>query len=671
VPARVSYNAVNDMATIDPKSPLGYATKYVVTVRGGAAGVKGSSSGGGMAGDVTWSFQTAAAPTSGPGGPILLVTNAGNRFSSYYAEILRAEGLNEFATADVGAVTPAVLAGHPVVVLGETPLTKAQAETLAAWVDGGGCLIAMRPDKQLAGLLGLKDAKGAVTEGYVQVNGKAGPGAGITAGEMQFHGTADLYALDGASAVASLRGREASAGAKAPAVTIRRVGTRGGLASAFTYDLARSVVYTRQGNPAWAGQERDGWKPVRSDDLFYGNAPNDQQADWVDPDKVQIPQADEQQRLLANLITDMALERVPLPRFWYLPDGHKAAVVMTGDDHALGGTNGRFDAYLNAGAAGASVEDWGAVRSTSYIYPRAWLTDSQAAQYAAAGFELALHVTTYESDWTPKTLEAFYGQQLEEFLDNYPSVPTPQTERTHSIVWSDYATQPQVEFRHRIRLDTNYYYFPGRWVQDRPGVFTGSGFPMRFATADGETIDVYQATTQMTDESGQSYPHHADVLLDNALGPSGYYGAFVTNMHTNDVASAGSDAIVAAAQARGVPVVSAAQMLRWLDGRNGSSFAGVRWDESGRSLRFTVRTAPGARGLQGMVPLVGPGGRTLRQVRRKGAEQRYTVETIKGVAYAFFSAAPGEYEAVYAGGADRPVAASAELPESSGGNPGP
>ena len=36
---------------------------------------------------------------------------------------------------------------------------------------------------------------------------------------------------------------------------------RGGQAAAFTYDLAQSIVYTRQGNPAWAGQERDGATP--------------------------------------------------------------------------------------------------------------------------------------------------------------------------------------------------------------------------------------------------------------------------------------------------------------------------------------------------------------------------------------------------------------------------
>ena len=80
-----------------------------------------------------------------------------------------------------------------------------------------------------------------------------------------------------------------------------------GQAAAFTYDLARSVVYTRQGNPDWAGQERDGSPPIRPDDMFY--------PDWIDLDKVAIPQADEQQRLLVNLILHMNADRKPLPRF--------------------------------------------------------------------------------------------------------------------------------------------------------------------------------------------------------------------------------------------------------------------------------------------------------------------------------------------------------------------
>ena len=56
---------------------------------------------------VTWTFTTGAPPPpppdQGPGGPIAVVTSATNPYSKYLAEILRTEGLNEFATIDVGS----------------------------------------------------------------------------------------------------------------------------------------------------------------------------------------------------------------------------------------------------------------------------------------------------------------------------------------------------------------------------------------------------------------------------------------------------------------------------------------------------------------------------------------------------------------------------------------
>ena len=57
-------------------------------------------------------------------------------------------------------------------------------------------------------------------------------------------------------------------------------GTSGGHAAAFAYDLATSVVYTRQGNPAWAAQERDGFFAHSSDDKFFGDATGDSRPDW-------------------------------------------------------------------------------------------------------------------------------------------------------------------------------------------------------------------------------------------------------------------------------------------------------------------------------------------------------------------------------------------------------
>ena len=157
-------------------------------------------------------------------------------------------------------------------------------------------------------------------------------------------------------------------------------------------------------------------------------------------------------------------------------------------------------------------------------------------------------------------------------------------------------------------------------------------------------IDVYQAATQLTDESGQSLAMTIDTLLDRALGPEGYYGVFTANMHTDAAASTGSDAIVASAKARGVPVVSGRQMLTWLDGRNRSSFESIEW--RGGRLSFRVAAAAGAADLRGMLP-TSFGGRTLRAITRDGRQIGSTRETVKGVGYAFFAASSGEYTATY------------------------
>src|SRR5690606_17528747 len=210
--------------------------------------------------------------------------------------------------------------------------------------------------------------------------------------------------------------------------------------------------------------------------------------------------------------------------------------------------------------------------------------------------------------------------------------------------WSDWVNQPKIQAEYGIRLDANYYYWPGAWIQDRPGMFTGSGLPMRFAEMDGTLVDSYQAVTQITDESGQTYSTHINTLLDNALGPKGYYGAFTANMHTDLVDSPGSDVIVAAALQREVPVISAKQMLTWLDGRNNSFFTDIIWDND--TLSFTVYAAEGSKHLTGMLPSITEAG-LLMGLTQNGNPVDFTLEVIKGIQYAFFPANNGHYEAVY------------------------
>jgi hypothetical protein len=194
-------------------------------------------------------------------------------------------------------------------------------------------------------------------------------------------------------------------------------------------------------------------------------------------------------------------------------------------------------------------------------------------------------------------------------------------------------------------MDANYYHFPGSWIGSRPGFLNGGGFPMRFADTDGSIVDVYQQTTNMNDEAGQAYPATVNALLDGAVGPNGYYGAFGVNIHTDNAApNANNEAIVASAQTRGVPIVSYRQLLEWTDGRNTSTIRDLSW--SSGTFSFVTTVGSGAGGLQTLLPTQGPTG-TLSALTCGGAPRSYTVQTIKGVQYAMFTAFNGSCQATY------------------------
>jgi hypothetical protein len=620
---------------------------------------------------------TAAVPQP-PGGPILLVTSSSDPFGSYYTEILRNEGFNDFDKTDVGGLDAAGLNSHDTVVLAARTVSDAQLSLLSNWVQSGGNLIAMRPDPKLAPLLGLSAPSSVLSEANLKVDTSSAPGAGITSNVLQYHGTADLYALAGARAVATLYSTVSTATAS-PAVSLRNVGA--GHAAAFTYDLARSVVATRQGNIAWAGQNRDAQfadtnpdpnlrvpdPVIRSNDLFFGG----NEPDWVDLNRIAIPQADEQQRLLANLITQLSY--TPTPHFWYFPRGEKAVIAMTGDDHGSGGTNDVVQALYDLGPAGCRqpvnqtlVADWGCPRATSYIYPdNSPLTDSQLKLWTDWGFEMSAH-PLFQSDascidyTSTNDLRTKITSQINSFRAKFPGVPAPTTTRTHCIVWSDWDSQPKVDSELGIRLNTDYYYFPAAWTNNKPGLFTGSGMPMRFAAADGSLIDVYQAATYGADDATRRYRGDVDpaddpnavvpaigkALMDGALGANGYYGAFTIQVHSDEPADApGRNQIVADAMSRGVPIVSERQLLTWLDGRDSSRFTNVSFGADGK-LRFTVEPGTGARGLQAMLPVQGSSG-ALSTLTRNGQGVAYSTETIKGVQYAILPDASGDYVATY------------------------
>ena len=221
----------------------------------------------------------AADPAQGPGGPILVVTSAPSTYGTYYAEILRTEGFNAFAVADIGAVTPTTLATYDVVLLAKMPLTAAQVTMLSNWVTGGGNLIAMEPDAQLAGLLGITPGGTTLADGYLLVDTSIAPGNGIVGQTMQFHGTADRYTLNGATSIATLYSSATTATCN-PAVTLRTCRRRQGRGV-----RVRPGDIDRVHAPGQPGMGGAGARRLRADPLgrqVLRREAGDVQQDWVD-----------------------------------------------------------------------------------------------------------------------------------------------------------------------------------------------------------------------------------------------------------------------------------------------------------------------------------------------------------------------------------------------------
>jgi len=632
-------------------------------------------------------------PTSSTGGPILVLYDPSDPFGQYTAEILRNEGLKSFALAPVAAMNTAgyLLADYDVVILAKTALSGLQVSALTDFVTvQGGNLIAYRPDAQLDGLMGITGrSNDARSNQYLQVVTTAGtPGAGIVGETMQFHDVADNYTIGSdATAIAYFHSTSTPGTPTNPAIS-QRIYASKGRAIAYAYDLNRSIVFTRQGNLAWKYQPRSpsppvgagNWPfqippgtnwPIRADDLFYGNMASDPQPDWVDLNKIQIPQADEQQRLLVNIVQLANYHRKPLPKFWYFPRKVKGVFVMTGDDHSrqsLGATNPEsltgayFNLFKQRTPAGydnaAGVADWRAIRGTSYIYDDSRHVNDSVAYYSNQGFELSTHFQTNHNNLPDGIIPFWMNTQLADLRTHNPSIEPFSTERTHAIVWTGWAHFPRIASNeYGIRLDVNYYHFPPSWIGyispggERNGMYTGSAMPMRFADSNGVLINSYQVVTQLTDESAQTYPKAPQDLV-NGIVNRGFYGAYCVNWHTDNHDMSGANAVIDVALSNNIPIISSRQLLNWLDAKETTNFNSIVW--SGNILSFTI--SGGARNLNLMLPNELEDNLQLIEVRRNGTPVAISRDPIAGIVYGFVDADPGSYQAIYSLPACEPMA---------------
>lgn len=574
---------------------------------------------------------------------LLLATT--DHFGLYAGEILRTEGFNGFITDSIVSeeIDVDYLKGFDIVVLAQHALTRQQAQALAQYVEEGGNLIAFRPDKTLQRVFGIKELEQGSSTKYISVVDTTTIGRGLSRKRLIIHASADNYELAGAREIAQLH-TALSDSSPMPSVVLNRFGK--GLALAFTYNLPESIVYTRQGNPANAGLEKDGILGIRAMDLFTHG--------FVDTTQNVLNPADEQMRLLTHAIEHMTLKTKPLPRFWYFPDSLKSVVTLNND-----GEDSKEEEFLeqfqDVARHGASM--------TLYVKEPQLISPARVTAWQNEGFEISGHPDDTRQathpDW--KTMDSVYTVLGTRLKETY-GIPAMKTITNHWFVWvgnrtngeQDFAAQAQIEALHGVELDCNYAHYDNGSDQGHflgpmgyhQGNYTGTGLTMKFAGSDGKIIDVYQQLNNVYD---QQYMEHKDQdgyynafrgLMDRSIRQEVYSGISV-RAHNNEYffSKAPLMKIIDYAKSHHVPVWPEITWLEFLKAKDEATFKDIRWSDN--KLTFSVHSArPFERDLSCIMPY-DYRENSVSAIRQDGEPCKFDVVEIKGFTYTRIAVKPG------------------------------
>jgi len=595
---------------------------------------------------------TLGVSTQGGPAPILVVVNSAsaNPYGNYLGEILKAEGLNSYSIVQLSTVTPTTLSSSRLVVLAETTLSASQALMFTNYVAGGGPLIVMRPDPQLLPVLGLTAETSSTTEGYFALNQGNSFATGFPSTTLPFHGQARHYTPATETQVLATVYSNSTTATAFPAV-VRNLNT-----VTWTYDLASSVILTRQGNPANAS-DRDGQPPYRTTDIFY-NA--------IDRDKVPIPFADVQMRMFARAIGDLLSDTMPLPRMWYFPGSNKTLVVLTGDAHA--NPQSYYDEEIS------DVESFGG-RISIYAYGGNSPSPSSAATWRSRGHEIGMHPAGAQSG---SSLTTAFQNNLTWFTGLYGISPS-ATSRNHQVEWQGWVDAAKVAANFGMRMDTSFYTWgPSVTYPDghqAHGYINGSGQPMRFIDQAGVIVPVYQQVTSLIDEGliTTDFSEHLTPAAGLAVSrqiidasQAGDYAAVMTQFHVDyfgfgDV-NTWATGTMSYARSLSVPMWTAERWLNYTTARHATTITGVSWSPASRELFFTV-TVPAGSETQSVALPHHFAGFGLTGVTVDGVAATSLQQPISGRPTSFFNVTAGAHSLVASYNTPLPTAVLGVAPQ--------
>jgi len=581
--------------------------------------------------------------------PILILGSPGH-FASYTGEILKAEGFNEFQISSLSDHNFSLkfLKTFDLIILTEASLTNQQRTTLTQFVKAGGNLIAFKPDVKLAPVFGLKEKFESLKDAYLAIHTFPPVTNGLISATLQFHGTADLYTSKDGKAVASLY-KSPKDSTNHPAVVVNRYGF--GHAIAFLYNLPKSIAYTRQGNPDFAGIEKDGIKGIRAMDLFTQG--------WVDTSKNILNQADEQMRLLSHCIEFLSSFKKPLPAFWYFPDTLKCLVTLTND--------GEYRAEEDFEPQFSDIESKGA-NMVLYILTTEKVSKQATDRWQQKGHEISGHPDdTREAEHpTWEGMNKAIETKLAELKSRF-DIPMMHTIVNHWFVWcgnnadgtQDFTVQAKIEANYGVGMDINYAHYDNNSKQPRflgstgytQGNYSGSGLPMRFATENGETINIYQHLNNVYD---QQYMENKDSagfyncfkgIMDRSLYNEVY--SYISIKAHNDeyfFSKTPLGDMLTYAKQHNIPVWTPVKLLNFLKAKDEAGFTDINWTKDG--LSFNIKsTLTHSNKLTFKVPYIFDE-RKIIEIKIDGAKQNYSIKRVKGYDYAFISIDAGKSYAV-------------------------
>ena len=556
--------------------------------------------------------------------PLSVVLDNDKFFGHYLEEILLVEGFPYFRTINLKDIENINSQKYPLLIFSEAEFNKEDIRNILSYVKDGGCIFLMKPNKEMREALNL-EVKGEILDGYIYWENERA---------LQFHGKANIYPeKEGLSVLAYLKEKKEKSNTGLGSFTLKLGKGKVGI---FSFNLPKSILLTRQGNPEWRNSKGDKFGAIRPADLFYRLSGEK----WIDPENTDIPQADFLQRFFVEQI--ISFSSIPLPRIWYFPNLEKVSFTIVGDSDGVTPEEARIETDL--------VKSYGGVYGIYLIDKTLNAMEKKDFNYLMENKdEVALHPNYYRVGNVLKVnkekMETLYQEMIIKLEKKFGIKPVSM--RHHSLVWCGWVDIPKIEEKFGISLDNNYGY--PTWFGQKEyggskiGYITGSGQPQRFCDERGKLINVFQLEQELEDEilvpqKGLGLSGEETFLCLKDLiqkSQKGYYSYLVACFHPitvagNPEAYKSVEMLLSFCQENKVPIRTLKEVAEFAKTRREIYFSSFR---ERNSLSFTISGQKEAikKGITLLIPA-----NKVEGIKTDGEKKCWPQETLGGRSYYWY-----------------------------------